>query len=259
MGHEVIGPETVYHWDGLKRAASAGSPFWLFQYSLRGWGILETGGAERVAAGSAFLVTIPSRHCYHRDPACEAWEFVWLMVRLPEINQRLGRHPELRNSLQAYDPEGTVLHAMWELALLLEGRAGNFRLEGALFRWCLALEQTFWDRRHPDAPRRQLLEAVRRQLFADLSRPLDVESLARGYAMSRSHFSHYFRRLTGLSPANYLRTLRLEAATERLRDRRLSVKEIAAATGFSDANQFCRAFRRQYRMSPGEWRRLAGT
>jgi len=40
---------------------------------------------------------------------------------------------------------------------------------------------------------------------------------------------------------------------------KLSVKEIAAATGFRDANRFCKAFRQSYQLSPGEYRRLAGS
>jgi len=58
--------------------------------------------------------------------------------------------------------------------------------------------------------------------------------------MSRSHFSHYFKSATGMSPANFVTQIRLEEASRRLiqSDQKLSV--IAKETGFADANHFAK-------------------
>jgi AraC family transcriptional regulator len=84
-----------------------------------------------------------------------------------------------------------------------------------------------------------------------------VEELAREKGLSRSNFSHLFRSATGESPGDYLRRKRLDRAMELLRQSRLSIKEIAARTGFADSTHFCKSFRARYQMSPGAFRRMA--
>ncbi|MGE9291176.1 MAG: helix-turn-helix domain-containing protein, partial [Puniceicoccales bacterium] len=61
---------------------------------------------------------------------------------------------------------------------------------------------------------------------------------------------------TGTTPALFVLEVRLEEAARRLRTSRLSVKEIAAATGFRSSNQLCKSFRRYFQMSPGSFRKV---
>ncbi len=259
VGRETVRPGDGYHWDGLQRPADPNDPQWLFQYSLRGWGLLETKRSRQlVEAGRAFLVEIPSAHLYRADPLCPEWEFLWIMIRLPEAHLRLARHPSIRNRTLALTFESPPIQKGMELVRACAENAGDFQVESRLFDWVLTLERAIVEQRHPNQARQALLRRVREMLLADLTQPFDVEALAASQRMSRSNFSHHFKKITGLTPAHYLRQIRLEAAAAQLHDRTLSIKEIAVATGFQDSNTFCKAFRRQYRMSTGEYRRLAG-
>jgi transcriptional regulator GlxA family with amidase domain len=55
-----------------------------------------------------------------------------------------------------------------------------------------------------------------------------------------------------------MNALRLKRAARLLADSHLSIKEIAPATGFQDANYFARVFRAAYGCSPSEYRRSIG-
>jgi AraC-like DNA-binding protein len=109
-----------------------------------------------------------------------------------------------------------------------------------------------------DGPAGVLLEMLRRHIREHLADPhLRVEELARRHHVSVSHVYTLFERI-GTTPAAYLREQRLLAAQLMLSDprhARLATSDIAAAAGFLDRRTFERAFRRQYGMTPGRWRR----
>ncbi|CAN5820591.1 hypothetical protein BH09VER1_BH09VER1_47040 [soil metagenome] len=128
-----------------------------------------------------------------------------------------------------------------------------FRLEAQLMATVLELERWAFMAKHPSAKRDSFLESIVRRMKQARS----VSDLAREFGMSRTHFSHYFRRTAGESPAVFIKKHRLTQAETLLVTSTLSVKEIAATIGFSSANQLCKAFRAHYRTSPGDYRRMA--
>ena len=109
-----------------------------------------------------------------------------------------------------------------------------------------------------DGPEEVLLEMMRMHVREHLADPqLRVEELARRHHVSVRHAYTLFARI-GTTPGAYLREQRLLAAQAMLSDpryARLGMSDIAAAVGFRDLRTFERAFRRQYGMTPGGWRR----
>lgn len=82
-----------------------------------------------------------------------------------------------------------------------------------------------------------------------------VEELARACSLSRSGFAARFTARVGKPPATYLAQVRLDAATDLLRDTSLSVTLIAERVGYTSEAAFSRAFKNRYRTSPARWRR----
>jgi AraC family transcriptional regulator, carnitine catabolism transcriptional activator len=87
-----------------------------------------------------------------------------------------------------------------------------------------------------------------------MSEPLRVVDLAVGVNLSVSRFTLIFRATIGQSPAQYLRRLRLERARVLLETTFLSIKEVRASVGISDASHFTRDFAQAYGQSPRMWR-----
>jgi transcriptional regulator GlxA family with amidase domain len=100
----------------------------------------------------------------------------------------------------------------------------------------------------------RLLEAVRSRIVAGLPTATGVDALAVEYGMSRSHFSHFFRARTGLTPAWYATQVRIHEAARLLLDTPAPLKRIADACGFANANHFCKVFRRFQHLSPAAYR-----
>jgi DNA-binding response OmpR family regulator len=88
----------------------------------------------------------------------------------------------------------------------------------------------------------------------NLSDPdFDVERLGKEVGLSRSQLHRKLRALTNQSPTLMIRAIRLERATELLRQRTGSVAEIAYMVGFSSQAYFAKCFREQFGCSPKEY------
>jgi AraC-like DNA-binding protein/mannose-6-phosphate isomerase-like protein (cupin superfamily) len=83
---------------------------------------------------------------------------------------------------------------------------------------------------------------------------LSLESLAAELGCSPNYLSKLFHRRTGERLVEHINRLRVENAVEVLRHSRLSVKAVAAACGFGDANYFARVFRQATGRSPQQFR-----
>jgi transcriptional regulator GlxA family with amidase domain len=71
-------------------------------------------------------------------------------------------------------------------------------------------------------------------------------------------FKRRFAGATGMSPLEYVHTLRLEEAKQMLETSAMPVEAIAAEVGYHDASFFNRLFRRKVMLSPAQYRRRFG-
>jgi AraC-like DNA-binding protein len=97
------------------------------------------------------------------------------------------------------------------------------------------------------------VRAIERQPDA----PLTVAQLAREARLSPYHFLRTFHRLTGLTPHQYVRRVRLREAAARLALGSAPVLDVALDSGFGDVSNFNRAFRVEFGVSPRVYRRYA--
>jgi|GEM_PF-1616722 len=83
---------------------------------------------------------------------------------------------------------------------------------------------------------------------------LSVASLAREFAMSESTLLRQLKRLTGLTPGQYLQEVRLDEARRLLENQgNTSVALVAAKVGYGDARSFSRSFKKRFGKSPSRF------
>ena len=83
---------------------------------------------------------------------------------------------------------------------------------------------------------------------------LNVEMLASEVGLSRVHVHRKLKELTNLSTRDFIKNIRLQqAATLLAQDHKLTVSEIAYATGYINLSHFSSSFREKYGMSPKEY------
>ena len=89
---------------------------------------------------------------------------------------------------------------------------------------------------------------------ANISNPeLDVSVIYEALGMSRTNFYRKVKTVTGLSPIELIKNIRLEAGAKLLKESDMNISEIAQHIGFSSRSYFARSFKAVYGMSPTEY------
>lgn len=91
----------------------------------------------------------------------------------------------------------------------------------------------------------------------DPSRAFNLSKMAEEVNLSPPYFCYLFKTITGVSPAKYLKALRMQQAAMLLTTTFLSVKEIVRRIGLADESHFVRDFKRFYGVTPSEYRMSA--
>lgn len=86
------------------------------------------------------------------------------------------------------------------------------------------------------------------------NKELTLGILAEELHMSKYYISHLFGKEFNMNFNDYINSLRVSAACRLLCDTAKSVTEISAEVGFATARTFNRAFSKQYKLSPTEYR-----
>jgi AraC family transcriptional regulator len=98
------------------------------------------------------------------------------------------------------------------------------------------------------------LRRITAYIEAHLGEDLSLLNLAAQAGVSRVHFVRQFKRLTGLSPHQYVLRRRVERAAALLKDRDACLKALALEAGFSSQSHLTAAFRRVYATTPSAYR-----
>jgi AraC-like DNA-binding protein len=92
-------------------------------------------------------------------------------------------------------------------------------------------------------------------IHEDPAHPWSVASLGRYAGMSRAVFARRFNDLVGEPPLSYLTRWRMTTAGKLLRESDLPVDAVARQAGYMSEFSFARAFKREFGIAPGGYRR----
>ncbi|MDK9560130.1 AraC family transcriptional regulator [Gallibacterium anatis] len=81
---------------------------------------------------------------------------------------------------------------------------------------------------------------------------INVKYLATLCGMSISGFHSHFKKITGLPPLQYQKTLRLTMAQKMIKEEKKQIAEIAYQIGYESPSQFSREYRRYFGCSPSD-------
>ena len=86
---------------------------------------------------------------------------------------------------------------------------------------------------------------------------IELDEVARDAGLSRPHFFKLFRESTGLTPALYANTMRVERALDRLMGSQASITDIGYELGFSSQSHFSHFFSAHVGVAPTQYRTIA--
>ena len=106
-----------------------------------------------------------------------------------------------------------------------------------------------------DAMDQQLIKNIEQYVMQNMSRgQISLEEMASAMGMGRVPFFHRIRNLTGKTPAELVRDMRLKHACILLKRTNINMSELATNVGFMTAENFINIFREKFGMTPLEYR-----
>jgi DNA-binding response OmpR family regulator/nitrogen-specific signal transduction histidine kinase len=104
------------------------------------------------------------------------------------------------------------------------------------------------------SPDEKLLERVMTSINHNLNNAdLSVDKIAEEVGISRVHLHRKMKELTGQTPHDFIRNIRMKKAATLLSSGDMNVSEVMYACGFSNAASFSTVFKKMYGMSPREY------
>lgn len=97
------------------------------------------------------------------------------------------------------------------------------------------------------------IEKTERIINANINNSsFSLDILYREMGMSRSVFYNRIKNLTGLSPNDYMKKMRMERAAELLKNKELSIADVASMVGYDDSKYFATVFGKYFGCPPSK-------
>lgn len=122
-----------------------------------------------------------------------------------------------------------------------------YRLLGLLCEHCI-------DDTHSSPQLFESFDNVINYINLNFTKNISSASISRQFGYDESYFCRKFKKATGITVTNYIRTQRLEHARRLLEKTEESIRHIAISCGFIDAAYFTNCFKTAYNISPTKYR-----
>lgn len=121
--------------------------------------------------------------------------------------------------------------------------------ESMIRKFCTAIQYNKTN--HYSALVQSILYYLDHNYYQDIS----LDEMASELSLSKKHIIAEFKKETGSTPIAYLRRKRLKQASVLLSGTNLTVQEVSASVGISDANYFIKLFKKEYGLTPHSYKK----
>lgn len=84
---------------------------------------------------------------------------------------------------------------------------------------------------------------------------LDVGTLADYFHMSRSTLLRKVKAITGLSPSDFIKSIKMQCASQMLKNKSTNISDVIVALGYSDHKHFTTSFKEIFGITPSEYQK----
>lgn len=244
--------------------------FYEFLYACNTCGAEYLVGTERYRLKKGDIVLVPpglSHRPLLPEKMTEPYKRIVLWISADFMKGLLRSFPEAAEFEQAYSillrTAGTRWESLGDLfySALQAAQAGGAEwqmlLAGTTITLLAQLHRSFLNSSAQPmrAEKPELLDSLLTYIEENLSQTLTLTEAARHFYVSESTISQTFRKKLGVSFYQYVTQRRLIAA-KTLIEQGIMLEDVAARTGFGDYSGFYRSFKKEYGVSPRQYRKV---
>lgn len=226
-------------------------PYYLFHYIEQGNGIfIQNGIKYDVKAGEAFVI-FPWQEIEYYTTQNHPWLYKWFSV-----GGRLADSFVEKAGISIANP---VIRADKYLGFreAVNDLVNSFLEEGNINLGCVSHLYMIFHRLLEQSERAKkskydnhyVNEAI---MFINynLNLPIEVSDIAKSINLNQRYFINLFFKHVGLTPKQYIVKVKMDAAASMLKNKKVSVSDVAGGVGYSDPFHFSREFKKHFGISP---------
>ncbi len=241
----------ITYCDGTYRVIRENSPFYLFEYIIKGRGYVKVGDSSFVPGeGDVYILHGGSSYEYYSS-ADDPWTKTWftmtgdLAPHLIQVYGLSGVHHVQKVQVRPYFEKLMNI-------LKYPHPGGRFDETALLFHELLIHIASAAARSLPDHSPASL--EIRRYLDSRIEEPVRLAGLSERFGKSPSQIIRLFKKEFHTTPYEYLMNLRIETAKHLLHNTNCSVKEIALRLQFADEHYFSHYFKSRVGLAPTKFK-----
>ena len=216
------------------------------------------GEVYQLGKGDTFILYPGSEVRYFADES-DPWEYAWVGFMGAEADAMVGATVFQREQpvveCNKIATEGIVTY----LEEIDQVRGTNYKAETAMTGRLYLLLSIFIENKGQVEQKQGLQQMyVRRAkdyIASSYSYPITIEDVAAYAGISRSYLFRAFQTYQKQSPKEYLTAYRIRQACRLLKETQLSIAAVAYSVGFEDNLYFSKAFKKQMKVSPSQYRK----
>lgn len=227
--------------------------YYLIHYILNGKGIFERQGDRyNLVKGGMFLIR-PHESTFYKADYDNPWSYVWIGFNGAIVEELIsGSH--FNKSPVVYSPGCSFIFNNMTAASK-KSQAIELYLCGMIFELFARLKE---ESKSDTRPAQIYARRAENYIQANYMYDINIAGIARMLGIDRRYLYRIYKEYTGTSPQNYLIKFRLAKAAELLSNYDCTVSEAARSCGYKDAFNFSNMFKKEYGISPSEYKKNCG-
>ena len=229
----------------------------LIHYVESGKGVFYADGRAHFIGAEQGFIIFPGQETTYRADDEDPWVYAWVGYEgrtaaiLTEMVGLTRDDPVFRLKAE-FDPYGRIRRM---LRAASDMRLGDLAMLGSLYELLSEIGQGRASA--GEQPETRYYKKAVWYLEGNYHRHVRITDVAAFVGLSRSQLFRVFQSAAGMSPKEYLNTLRAERAAKLLLATDLSLEKVALSSGFFSAGRLNAVFRDQYGASPSQYRKSA--
>ena len=241
-----FGPETRDHF--------------IIHYILDGKGEFTVNNKTyKLGKKDGFLIR-PGEETYYKADDKDPWIYMWIGFNGIKAETYLKyANLDENNHIFKYEKDSSLKKCILEiLSLNIMNNSNRLKIDGLLYLFIgnLIENNKYMDKENSNTQADEYINISIDFINNNYSNNIKVNDIANYVGLNRSYFSNLFTKKMGISPQEYLLSLKMGKACNLLTNLQLSIGDVARKVGYEDQLTFSKIFKKSKGLSPKLYREL---